>query len=44
MHVHVSPVDAVAVGCYVVIFAFAWRTVAAKVSHKPIGQAMAYIL
>ena len=43
MHVHVSPVEFLAVACYLVIFGFLWRTLAARLADKPIGQAMAYI-
>lgn len=43
MHVHVSPVEFLAIACYLVIFGFLWRTLAARLADKPIGQAMAYI-
>lgn len=43
MHVHVSPVEFLTTAAFVVIFGFAWRTLAAKWAEKPIGQAMAYI-
>jgi hypothetical protein len=43
MSVHVSPVEMLAVAAYVIIFGFAWRTTAAKLSDHPVGKAMAYI-
>lgn len=43
MHVHVSPVEFLSVALYLVIFGFLWRTLAARWSEKPIGQAMAFI-
>lgn len=41
---HVSPVEFLTTSCYVVIFAFFWRYLAARWADKPVGQAMAYIL
>ncbi len=43
MHVHVSPVEFLKVAAFVVIFGFAWRTTAARLSDNAVGQAMAYI-
>lgn len=43
MHVHVSPVEFLTVACYLVIFGFLWRSLAARWSDKPVGQAMAFI-
>lgn len=43
MHVHISPVEFLAVAAYLIIFGFLWRTLAARLADKPIGQAMAYI-
>lgn len=43
MHVHVSPVEFLTVAAYLVIFGFLWRSLAARWSEKPIGQAMAFI-
>jgi hypothetical protein len=43
MHVHVGAVEALTVFAYIVIFGFIWRSLAAKWSTKPIGQAMAFI-
>lgn len=43
MSVHVSPVEFLAVAAYMVIFGFAWRTLAAKLSDTPVGKAMAFI-
>lgn len=43
MHVHVSPVEFLTTACYLIIFGFLWRSLAARWSDKPIGQAMAFI-
>lgn len=43
MHVHVSPVEFLSVAAYLVIFGFAWRTIAAKTADTSVGKAMAYI-
>lgn len=43
MQIHVSPVEFLTVACYVVIFGFLWRSLAARWSDKPVGQAMAFI-
>lgn len=43
MHIHVSPVEFLTTACYVVIFGFFWRTLAARWSDNSVGQAMAYI-
>jgi hypothetical protein len=43
MHVHVSPVEFLSVAAYMVIFGFAWRTIAAKNADTAVGKAMAYI-
>lgn len=43
MHVHISPVEFLETACFVVIFGFLWRTLAARWSDKPVGQAMAFI-
>lgn len=43
MHVHVSPVEFFQVAAFIVIFGFAWRTIAAKNSDNEIGKAMAFI-
>jgi hypothetical protein len=43
MQIRVSALDFVVVGCYVIIFGFLWRSLAAKLADKPIGKAMAYI-
>jgi hypothetical protein len=43
MHVHISPVEFASTACYVIIFGFMWRTLAAKNSDNKVGQAMAYI-
>lgn len=39
-----SFLNLIIMGAMLVIFAFAWRTAAARYSETPIGQAMAYIL
>jgi hypothetical protein len=36
-------VDFVTLAAYLIIFGFFWRTTAARLSDKPIGQAMAFI-
>lgn len=43
MHVHISPVEFLAVACYLVIFGFFWRTLAARWSENPVGKAMAFV-
>ncbi|WP_277752449.1 hypothetical protein [Streptomyces sp. GZWMJZ-114] len=43
MHVHISPVEFLSTACYLVIFGFLWRSLAAKLSDSKIGQAMAFI-
>lgn len=43
MHVHVSPVEFAAVACYLVIFGFLWRSLAARWSDNAVGQAMSFI-
>ncbi|MFD7908344.1 hypothetical protein ACFV4G_39650 [Kitasatospora sp. NPDC059747] len=43
MHVHISPVEFVQTACYVVIFGFMWRSLAAHWSDNKVGQAMAFI-
>lgn len=43
MHVHVSPVEFLTVACYVVIFGFIWRSLAARWADNSVGQAMAFI-
>lgn len=43
MHVHVSPVEFLTTVCYLVIFGFLWRSLSARWSDKPMGQAMAFI-
>lgn len=43
MHVHVSPVEFLTVACYVVIFGFLWRSLAARWSDNAVGQGMAFI-
>ena len=43
MHVHVSPVEFLTTACYVVIFGFLWRSLAARWSDNAVGQGMAYI-
>lgn len=43
MHVHVSPIEFLTVAAYLVIFGFLWRSLAARWSDKPVGQAMAFI-
>lgn len=39
-----SALNFVTVACFVVIFSFFWRMAAAKLSERPVGQAMAAIL
>lgn len=39
-----STLNFIVVGCFVVIFSFLWRAAAARMSERPIGQAMASIL
>lgn len=43
MHVHVSPVEFLAVAAYLVIFGFLWRSLAARWADNSVGQAMAFI-
>ena len=43
MHVHISPVEFLATAAYLVIFGFLWRSLAARWSDNPWGQAMAFI-
>ncbi len=43
MHNHVSAVDGAVVAAYMIIFLALWRTVAAHLADKPVGQAMAFI-
>ena len=43
MHVHVSPVEFLTTACFIVLFGFFWRSLSARWSDKPIGQAMAFI-
>lgn len=43
MHVHVSPVEFLTIAAYLVIFGFFWRSLSARWSERPIGQAMAFI-
>lgn len=43
MHIHVSPVEFLTTACYVVIFGFLWRSLAARWSDNSVGQGMAYI-
>lgn len=43
MHVHVSPVEFLTVAAYIIIFGFFWRSLAARWSDNPVGQAMAFI-
>lgn len=43
MHVHVSPIEFLTVACYVVIFGFIWRSLAARWADNSVGQAMAFI-
>lgn len=42
-HVHVGVVEFLTVAAYVVIFSFLWRLLAARLSDKPIGRAMAAV-
>lgn len=39
-HVHIGIVEFIITGCYVLIFNFLWRMLAAHWSDKPIGAAM----
>lgn len=43
MHVHVSPVEFLTTAAFIVIFGFFWRTLSARWSDNPVGQAMAFI-
>lgn len=43
MHVHISPVEFLATAAYLVVFGFLWRSLAARWSENPVGQAMAFI-
>jgi hypothetical protein len=43
MHVHVSVLDAMIVGAYVVIWLYLLRLAATKMSDSPIGQALSFI-
>lgn len=43
-HMHLSAVDALKVILIVIVFAYVWRTLAARNADRPIGQAMAHIL
>jgi len=43
MTIHVSPVEFLTTACYVIIFGFMWRTLAARWSERPVGQAMAWL-
>lgn len=42
-HIAVGLPQFLAVSAYVIIFGFFWRTIAGRLSDKPVGQAMAYI-
>ena len=42
-HLHVGALDALVVFAYLLIFGFLWRTAAAKLADRPLGQAMAFI-
>lgn len=43
MHLHVSPFEFISFACYAVLFGFLWRSLAARWSDNPVGQAMAFI-
>lgn len=43
VHVHASVLDFLVTAAYVLIFSFVWRLLAAKLSEKPLGQAMAAV-
>jgi len=43
MHLMIGLPEFLAVAAYLLIFGFLWRTLSAKLSDKPIGQAMAFI-
>lgn len=43
MHVHVGLPEFLAALSYMVIAGFLWRSAAAAMSDKPLGQAMAFI-
>lgn len=43
MHFHLSALDFLTTACYVIIFGFMWRALAAKWADRPLGQAMATI-
>lgn len=43
MDIHVSPVEFLATACYIVIFGFLWRSLAARWRDNAFGQAMAFI-
>lgn len=43
-HVHISAATALSTILVVIVFAFIWRSLSARWSEKPIGQAMAFIL
>lgn len=42
-HVHVSFLSFLVTALYIILFGMMWRWTAAKLSQKPIGQAMAVI-
>lgn len=43
MHFHIGLPDFLTTAAYIIIFGFLWRMAAAKLSNKPLGQAMAVI-
>lgn len=42
-HVHIGIVEFFVTGLYVLIFSFLWRALAARLSDKPLGRAMAAV-
>lgn len=43
VHVHVSALEFFVTAAYIIVFGFLWRSLAARWSERPVGQAMAYI-
>lgn len=43
MHLQVSLADFITFAAYATVFGFLWRSLAARWSDNPVGQAMAFI-
>ncbi len=43
MHVHVGTVEFFQTACYLIIFGFLWRSLAARLADTPWGKAMGFI-